>query len=707
MKNTRFEWQAEDTDLLNEPSRMVGKSKTFRKVWLITGLILLTAIMILFGLRYANQLQRQFAEELRQEVEASFDLWLKAVEQKDSELFVLLLTPEDWLWQRDQKQLFAQDLIAGRRFMSMSAREDDQVGKPQVMLSPDGQKATITFERAYTSFAEPTMPVRLRQTVIFARQDANWRQFPLDEDFWGDWSEIKTEWLVLRYPARDAAIAERIGRQLELDLQAICVRENGPAWSAADVCSQLRPFALKMSTTPTSIATLDTAAGPLIIGPNFEMPAPTLVGLPVDEQSFQAFYFGYTQRILQHVRAAVSSPLPLPEQVLRVLCYDHPQIGPRLYQYNPSSGLWQEELPNRSFRFLELLPDQQGLLLDEIRFDRELWRTRLIQQQDGSEKLLLDQHTGEVPYQVVDLGHYDGPYLLLRQPTADRSSYHYYSLNLDRCDQNGCDRAELPGMALWSPDGQQTLIQIGSELHLGDRDGQIKTLLGTGYNPVWLNNDRLSYVRFSPNRNGATTEVVLRSSSSGRELILFDSTDLAKSAGVAAGDLFIKYVALSPADPRLLLINASGLHNYAGQYFIFTAYLPVDFKEMAEVPTTLHVHRTGAPGGEPGQITPAGYPPFYPSPDGRWLLITELIGHEPVTRSYLLHDLQHNQTDIISSGESVLPAQFPSLDWSDDGRWLAVAADGFFRIFAPEYGYEQLVPHEFDYCVLTRWTDRP
>ena len=708
MNNTHFEWQSEETDLLNEPSPQTAKGKNNKKVWLITGLILLTTVMILLGIRYVNQRQRQFEAALRQQVETSFALWRKAVQQKDQELFVHFLAPGDRLWQRDQKQLFTRDLIAGRDFLSLSRREDGHLGAAQVTISPDGQQATVFYERTYTSLAGPGLPVRLRHVVVFAQQDANWRQAPLDEDFWGDWSELKTDWLVVRYPARDADVAQRIGRQLELDLRAICQRESRPAQGPSAGCPQLKPFTLTMSTAPASLAALDTATGPLISGPNFEMPAPTLVGLPVDEQSFQAFYFGYTKRILQHVRSAVSSPLPLPEQVLRALCYNHPQIGPRLYQYDPSSGIWQEELRDRSFRFLESLPAQKGLLLDEIRFNRDLWRrTHLIQWQDGHEKLLLDQVTGEIPYQVVNLGRHDTPYLLLRQPTADLSTYRYYRLNLELCDQNGCDLVELPGMTLWSPDGHRTMIQIGSKLHLGDEHGQIQSLLGTGFNPIWLDSDQLIYVRFAPNRANLTTEAVLLSTATTEEKILFNSDDLASSAAVAAGDLFIKYVALSPADPLLLLINASGLHDYAGQYFIFTAQLPADLEEMAEVSISLQVQRTGAPGGEPSQITPAGYPPFYPSPDGRWLVITELIGHDPVTRSFLLHDLQQNQTATISSGDFVLPAQFPSLDWSANGRWLAIAAEGSFRLLAPKYGYEQLLPHDFDYCVLTRWSDRP
>jgi hypothetical protein len=86
-------------------------------------------------------------------------------------------------------------------------------------------------------------------------------------------------------------------------------------------------------------------------------------------------------------------------------------------------------------------------------------------------------------------------------------------------------------------------------------------------------------------------------------------------------------------------------------------------------------------------------------------LITELAGYDSARRTSLIHDLLHNETQIISNGDPVFPAQFPSFDWSDDGRWLVITGDGFLRLINPEHDHEQLLPHDFDFCTLTRWSD--
>ncbi len=181
--------------------------------------------------------------------------------------------------------------------------------------------------------------------------------------------------------------------------------------------------------------------------------------------------------------------------------------------------------------------------------------------------------------------------------------------------------------------------------------------------------------------------------------------DLAEQAGTAGDELSIKYVMLNPGDPGELLVHASGLRTHAGEYFIFTVRLPEDRLPGSDAEIFLELQRVGSPSIDAYQVTPSGYLPFSPSADGRWLLISELTGYDTATRSYLLHDLQQNKTMIISENVPVFPAQFPTYDWSDDGRWLVVAGDGFLRLLAPEFGYEQLLAHDFDSCFFIRWSD--
>lgn len=450
---------------------------------------------------------------------------------------------------------------------------------------------------------------------------------------------------------------------------------------------------------------LESAAGTVLPRSNFQMPAPTIAGLPADEMSFQAYYHGYTRELLEHVRTEVGVPTPLPEQLIRTLCFNHPSLGPKLYKYVPAFGVWEAELPERNFRFLLPLAKDQGLILDEMVHLEEPGHSRLISWREGTQEILLDEVTGGDPYRVFSPAHAGGSYLLLRRSADNQSGYEYKALDLTVCGESGCQLQDLPGYALWSPNGQQTILQIESELYLGDADGQTAEFIGRGFNPFWLNDEAILAIQFIEEEGGLRSALVMNQVPSGTEQVVLTNRDLAQAAGIDEESLSMRFVGANPGDPSTLLVQASGLKDYAGEYFIFSARLAGSQLPMGEPEIVFQLEREGSPGGDIGQLAPSGYLPFSASPDGRWLLISELSGTDPATRTFLLHDLQDNETRIISEGETVLPAQFPSYDWSDDGRWLVIAGDKFFRLMAPEYEYEQLVPHDFDYCGYARWSD--
>jgi hypothetical protein len=193
--------------------------------------------------------------------------------------------------------------------------------------------------------------------------------------------------------------------------------------------------------------------------------------------------------------------------------------------------------------------------------------------------------------------------------------------------------------------------------------------------------------------------------STGAEWAIFDSRNLAEMAGVDEDSLSMRFVSANPGDHHMLLVHALGFNDYAGEYFLFSVRLPEDDLADRAHEIVLLIRRKGSLGGDLGLITSSGYMPFSPSPDGRWLLVSELSGFDPVGRAFLLHDLQANETRIIAEGETVMPGQFPSYDWSDDGRWLVIAGHDVFRLIAPAEEYEQIVPHDFDACPFVRWSN--
>ncbi len=102
----------------------------------------------------------------------------------------------------------------------------------------------------------------------------------------------------------------------------------------------------------------------------------------------------------------------------------------RLYKYDPASGAWEAELPERRFRSLETLPDEQGLILDEAGGDRQSWQSRLILRQKGSEKILLEEAEIETPYRMIMPADTAASHLLLRRFADDQAAYRYRALDL-------------------------------------------------------------------------------------------------------------------------------------------------------------------------------------------------------------------------------------------------------------------------------------
>jgi hypothetical protein len=316
---------------------------------------------------------------------------------------------------------------------------------------------------------------------------------------------------------------------------------------------------------------------------------------------------------------------------------------------------------------------------------------------------LLDEDLVQLPFRPIGWAASDDQPRLLLQGSSNNE---YAWLDLHSCDDLGCRFLALPGFTAWSPDGRHTIIAVNSEIQLGDETAQTRRSFGNGFTPFWLDDNTFAYVRFTTSESNKTDQVVSGNTSNDAVSVLFDSNDLAHAAGIEEdGVLFIRYMEVNPTDPSLLLVSASGVRDYSGEYFVFTYRLPEEAEREADDPIMLRVQRAGAPGGTPVLLTPTGYPPFLVSPDGRWLALSVLNSYDNRTWTFHLHDLENNQTKTLPDSFPIVPGRFPFLDWSADGQWLVVADDRFFRLIAPAHDYERLVPHDYDRCFYTVWNE--
>jgi hypothetical protein len=297
-----FDWQTDEEDRWEEPEAAAEpaaeeRSRFLSRRWLATGIVLLLAVGIGSLLYWQLKVRvDQGAKRVEEDVLATFTLVRSIAKDGDRELFVSVLSGRDPGWTSIQKDL----MDAGALFDRSAFGFQSDGAEPAIVsveLSPDLMEAAVTSEEGYTIDVGNgvTESVRLQQTTVFRLGGQRWLLAPPENDFWGDWAVYEGTWLRLTYPERDAAIGERLGFDLDEKLGQMCSALPGL------LCPPV-PFHVHLDRSPAGFLALVNrpafwAEGRIIL------PAPALVGLPLDEAGYQALYRGYAALV---VSAAVT-----------------------------------------------------------------------------------------------------------------------------------------------------------------------------------------------------------------------------------------------------------------------------------------------------------------------------------------------------------------------------------------------------------------
>ncbi len=685
-----FRWQTEE-QLWEEDLPADGKVRSWRLVLVIAVLLAAGAFLV-----YWRQMRQVVREEQRiqTDVAAVFHTWQQAVANNDFDLFVHLLAVDDAAWQQGQRTLFRQGLILDRQPLGLAAQTAPEA--VAVELAPNWQEAVVTYDQMYTAVtpSETSAPIRLQQTQFYQFDGSRWLQTSPNADFWGETMRYDSQWLTLLYPARDDTWAQRLAADLDAELAAICAEKP----CTTDVM-------VRLGTDPATLADLTDLLTPVFNGRYHILPTFTLTGLPLDEDSYQALYQGYTRRIITAFQNSLTLPVPLPDQDIQALCFPGGGSTPHLFRYDLIDDAWVVELSDRAFRFLTPLPDDSGLILSELPASNDPSRLTLHLWRDGQERLLFDDADPARQWrfpQVGWSGQAQPPHVLLHEfDTATQTQTLYHWLDLDHCDSVGCAVTDLPGYTLWSPDGRATLIVIESELWLGDEAGTPVESLGRGFTPYWLDAATYGYTRYQPG-----LELVIADLVDGDPQVVLDGDEVtAVLTDPATGTPSISYIAAHPTNPGLLTLAGPEIRGAGGKYNIFT-YQFDDWQKSTAGTLRLRLQLDDPPLGYPSLITPGGIPPVSFSPDGHWLVAAQLAAPPDDTWQIYLHDISANQTQTITTSSPRYPANSPFFDWSSDGQWLVLVDDGFFKLIAPAAGYERIILHDFDACYFTAWVNR-
>jgi hypothetical protein len=557
----QLDWQTEEDDgweviLTSETEAAGGRGRSWPK-YLLAGLLLFG----LLGLVVYSLLNRQVSatnDETSAGVLASQSLLKRASTVDDVDLFDSLLSPEYWRWRRLHLTLFREGLMLDRPTLGLDAlpnlEADSQSGEIEIELSADLTQADVEEPIPYLAQHGGTAgPFQLISTTRYIRDQNGWRLMPLpeDESFWGPWINEVHGPLTAIFPERDEALGRRLSQDIAALIEDICA-------DAEVECPPGFRLEFELAISQQSLLSLNTnyrsdTMGGAYLPYRIILPAPTLVGRPVDEAGYQALYRCYsgwvaavlTNRYLRGPRSSDDAsriekklaswdlqsppmpdaagplpsaskeppPIPFPEETALLICNGHTPQKSLLYDLE--SDIWGaipeiKDAPDLAHLLASTQPpsrfppDGQGILIRRPRIlqDISYWQSYLWL--GGLDNLLEEESRADIyladPLQVVQ----DAPGLTFYRYSgqSDKPVGQALVLDLPACLNGECRLQDTGGRQVTSPDGQKTLVEVVDAggrpiLYLRDASGSQQRLIGPGYAPLWLDERRFAFARLA------------------------------------------------------------------------------------------------------------------------------------------------------------------------------------------------------------------
>jgi hypothetical protein len=210
--------------------------------------------------------------------------------EQDVELFRSLLSGRDAGWAELQLEQIANGRLFDRNGLGLKAETD--ISNLQTEISPDLQAAELKFDQSYAlqNARGITQTVQLQQTAVYRRGNHQWLYAPPTEEYWGGWQTWNGRHLAIAYRQRDEDIVEQLAFDFEALIAEVCQLPDM-------ACSPDLNLHLRLDSNPESL--LITADTSTLLGYTLRLnlPAPSLVGIPTDEASYQALWRGYSRHL--------------------------------------------------------------------------------------------------------------------------------------------------------------------------------------------------------------------------------------------------------------------------------------------------------------------------------------------------------------------------------------------------------------------------
>ncbi|PVE35238.1 hypothetical protein DC030_14655, partial [Enterococcus faecalis] len=116
------------------------------------------------------------------------------------------------------------DAFFGRSLLGLPLAAAQPDTPAQITLDPEFRQAEVSFPRVYLTMNKEgvTQTVTLQQTAVYRRGAQRWLLAPPDAEFWGNRQTYAGNYLIMQYPARDGAWADRLAGDLDALLGRTC-----------------------------------------------------------------------------------------------------------------------------------------------------------------------------------------------------------------------------------------------------------------------------------------------------------------------------------------------------------------------------------------------------------------------------------------------------------------------------------------------------
>jgi hypothetical protein len=289
-----FEWKTEEEGQWEEelapgttpPSR---RRLPWRNMFIV--LLLLGGISAVIRSQISQQVTAA-TTDVKAEVIAAHNFLQHTAAQQDVDLLKGIISGHEPAWAEAQKELVAEGWFAAPPFLGWTAVSPPIATTENVTitLSPDLRAAELQITNTYQAVNSEgvTETVKLLQTAVYRQGSDRWLLAPPAAAFWGDQLTQRGNYITLTYPQRDETIAQELLPALDALVDPIC----------HDLaCPDRYRLQLRLDTNVQSLLRHGDPQTNLLVGTTLVLPAPSLLGWPIDEAGYEALYRAYGAQV--------------------------------------------------------------------------------------------------------------------------------------------------------------------------------------------------------------------------------------------------------------------------------------------------------------------------------------------------------------------------------------------------------------------------